>query len=287
VLGDDPDAAVSAIVSWLRLSRVFHAGGTNIGPPVSDIETAIPATLERFHPSVEALGRLEKALVEYEDGTELVRAALRERASTIEYHWLRYLGIAAPQVTPIDSSTVRPGLREVLLRPELRRQLNDRLRLFASIVSTAKTSHGLGVLAGLRELKADDVKTRFYFATPREILNVYENYAAQVFERIAIERSARLAIAVERFRLNHHAMPTSLAEVASEAAEPLPVDPLTGGPLTLIVRADSYVVYSVGGKGNDDGGQIDRPPRRPSSALGSTRRPAPDWGIRVRIRNGS
>jgi hypothetical protein len=286
-LGDDPDATVSAIVSWLRLSRVFQidAGAMNIDIPVGDIEATIPATLERLHPSLDALSRLERALGDYEDGTELIRTAMTERAWMIEYYWPRYFGVAAPQVTPTDSNTVGPGLREVLLRPELRRRMNERLQLFASIVSTAKTTGGLQMLARLRGLQASDVKSSFYTATPRQILNVYQSYAARVCERIAIERSARLAIAVDRFRLKHGAMPASWEQVASEAKEPVPFDPLTGSPLRLVVRADSYVVYSVGGDGRDDGGHVDRPPLRAPSSPGSPRHAAADWGVRVRIRD--
>jgi hypothetical protein len=286
-LGSDPDAAVSSVISWLRLSRVFQVepGVMIIGLRVVENEKTIPAILERSHPSPETLGRLEKALADYEDDTELVRAAMGERANLIEYYWPRYFGFAAPQVTPIDSENVKPGLREVFARPVLRRQMNERLRLFAGIVSTVRTKPGLRLLAGLRSLNADDVKSSFYFATPEQILKIYQSYALQVFEGIAIERSARLAIAIERFRRTHRAMPASLAQVASEEGAPLPADPMTGDALKLLIRPDSYVVYSVGENGKDDGGQVDRPARAASAAPGSPKRPAPDWGIRVRIRD--
>jgi hypothetical protein len=286
-LGNDPDAAASSVISWLRLSRVFQgeSGTMIIGLPVVEIENTIPAMLERLRPSPESLGRLDKALADYEDDTELARAAMSERASLIEYYWPRYFGFAAPQVKEIDSRKVEPGFPEVFARPVLRRQMNERLRLFAGIVSAARTKPGLRLLAGLRGLNAGDVRSRFYFATPAEILKVYQGYALQVFEGMAIERSARQAIAIERFRRTHHAMPASLAEVASDDGSPLPADPMTGDAFKLIVRPDSYVVYSIGGDGRDDGGQIDRPPLAASAAPGSAKRPAPDWGLRVRIQN--
>jgi hypothetical protein len=289
-LGNDPDAAASSVIAWLRLSRVFQRepGIGMIGGPVAEIETTIQAMLERLHPSPESLLRLDRALADYEDDTALVRMATDQRASFIQHYWPRYFGSAPPQVMPIGSNRDGPGLWEVFARPVLRRQMNERLRLFAGIVSAARTKPGLRLLAGLRGLNADDAESRFYFhyGTPAAIVKFIRMDAIRVLERTAIGRSARAAIAIERFRRSHRAMPASLAEVASEAGSLLPADPMTGDALKLVVRPDSYVVYSVGENGKDEGGKIDRPPLAKTAAPGMSKRPAPDWGIRVRIRNG-
>jgi hypothetical protein len=288
-LGNDPDAAASSIISWLRLSRVYQGevGAMFSGLRTVEIEKTIPALLERLHPSPESLARLDKALADYEDDTSPVRIAMTERAWLIQHYWPRYFGFAGPQAMPIGRNNEGPGFREVFARPVLRRETNERLRLFAGIVSAARMKPGLRLLAGLRGLNASDAKGRFYLGTSAEIVKIYQGYAVSLFEGIAIERSARAAIAIERFRLTHHAMPASLAEAAADAGSPLPVDPMTGDALKLVVRSDSYIVYSVGDDGKDDGGRIDRPPLPRTAAPGMSKRPAPDWGVRVRIRNES
>ncbi len=288
-LGNDPDAAVSSVISWLRLSRVYQGelGTMFTGLRTVEIEKTIPAMLERLRPSPESLGRLDKALADYEDDTRPARIAMAERAWFIQHYWPRYFGFAGPQAMPISPNNDGPGFREVFARPVLRRETNERLRLFAGIVSAARMRPGLRLLAGLRGLNAGDAKSRFYLGTPAEIVKIYQGYAVGLFEGIAIERSARAAIAIERFRQTHHAMPASLADVAADAGSVLPVDPMTGDALKLVGRPDSYIVYSVGDNGKDEGGQIDRPPLAKTAAPGTSKRPAPDWGVRVRIRNES
>ena len=69
---------------------------------------------------------------------------------------------------------------------------------------------------------------------------------------------ARIACALERFRLQNGALPDSLDALVPEFLSGLPPDPVTGGPLLYGRIEDGYVVYSVGTDEKDDAGAIDQ-----------------------------
>jgi hypothetical protein len=72
-------------------------------------------------------------------------------------------------------------------------------------------------------------------------------------------RSARVAIAIERFRVSHdHQLPQTLAELTPFGSSGVPIDPFDGQPLRYKRLAQGYVVYSVGEKSDGTGtGQDD------------------------------
>jgi hypothetical protein len=71
-------------------------------------------------------------------------------------------------------------------------------------------------------------------------------------------RSARIAIAIERFRVSHdHQLPQTLAELTPFGSSGAPVDPFDGQPLRYKKLASGYVVYSIGEKGDGVGSRQD------------------------------
>lgn len=94
------------------------------------------------------------------------------------------------------------------------------------------------------------------------------------------------AIAAERYRLQHHRYPESLAEIKSllangptaEAVDML--DPFDGRPLRYKVEKQRLVIYSVGDDKKDDGGDVDRD-EQPS---GNVPRAPLDIGIAIKRR---
>jgi hypothetical protein len=67
-------------------------------------------------------------------------------------------------------------------------------------------------------------------------------------------RTARVAIAVERFSLERGRPPRTLAELDPFGMRAMPDDPFNGRPLRYRKLANGYAVYSVGEDGKDDGG---------------------------------
>jgi hypothetical protein len=71
-------------------------------------------------------------------------------------------------------------------------------------------------------------------------------------------RSARIAIAIERFRVSHdHQLPQTLSELTPFGSSGVPIDPFDGQPLRYKKLGPGYVVYSIGEKGDGDGGHQD------------------------------
>ncbi len=69
-------------------------------------------------------------------------------------------------------------------------------------------------------------------------------------------RCAVAALAVERYRLAHHAWPDSLNDlVQAKLLTAVPVDPYDGKALRYRAMPDGVVVYSIGpdGRGNGEG----------------------------------
>jgi hypothetical protein len=71
-------------------------------------------------------------------------------------------------------------------------------------------------------------------------------------------RSARIAIAIERFRVSHnYQLPQTLAELTPFGNSGVPVDPFDGQPLRYKKLAPGYAVYSIGEKGDGAGTRQD------------------------------
>ena len=67
-------------------------------------------------------------------------------------------------------------------------------------------------------------------------------------------RTARVALAVERFRLANGKLPDKLDELSPMFLKKIPADPFDGKPLHYKKLDKGYVVYSIGEDGKDDGG---------------------------------
>ncbi len=68
---------------------------------------------------------------------------------------------------------------------------------------------------------------------------------------------ARVAIALERYRLVHGEYPESLDALAPQFIEQVPHDVIGGGPLHYRLTNDGqFVLYSVGWNERDDGGVV-------------------------------
>lgn len=65
---------------------------------------------------------------------------------------------------------------------------------------------------------------------------------------------ARVAVAVERYRLATGRLPQNLADLVPTYLETVPIDPFDGQPLRYKRRDPGYVVYSIGPDETDDNG---------------------------------
>jgi hypothetical protein len=78
---------------------------------------------------------------------------------------------------------------------------------------------------------------------------------------------ARIAIALERYRMAHGGYPDSLALLVPQLLPALPHDLVTGGPMVYRREGDAgYLLYAIGWNGNDNGGIVEMNAQTPTNA---------------------
>ncbi len=99
----------------------------------------------------------------------------------------------------------------------------------------------------------------------------------------AVLRTTLVALACERYRLEHKRWPKTLEVLVAEKLLPaLPVDPVDGQPLRYREEAEGIVVYSIGIDENDDQGAIVREPLGKAAwYVAPAIAPAEDIGFRL------
>jgi hypothetical protein len=106
----------------------------------------------------------------------------------------------------------------------------------------------------------------------RQLLPAIHNGALKAARWQAMGDSLWVACALERYRLAKGRLPNQLEELTPQYLPALPLDCLTGKPLSWRKESETvYRVYGWGWNGKDDGG---RPGRRLEDG---------DWGVEVRL----
>jgi len=82
------------------------------------------------------------------------------------------------------------------------------------------------------------------------------DFSRQYYRNRAHLQTARVALAVERYRLKLRRWPESLDQLVPEWLSEVSADPYTGKPLLYRHRDDGVVIYSVGPNHLDDGGKV-------------------------------
>jgi hypothetical protein len=78
---------------------------------------------------------------------------------------------------------------------------------------------------------------------------------------LALMRCGSVALAAERYRLEHRRWPDDLKPLVPQFLREVPVDPFDGMPLRFLRLNDGLEVYSIGPDMQDNGGKIFRSPR--------------------------
>ena len=80
---------------------------------------------------------------------------------------------------------------------------------------------------------------------------------------VAHLNTARVGLAVQRYRLASGKLPETLAELVPAYLDAVPKDPFDGKEMRYKKLETGFVVYSIGEDGSDDGGK-ERPRERSS-----------------------
>jgi hypothetical protein len=70
----------------------------------------------------------------------------------------------------------------------------------------------------------------------------------------ALDCCDQTALAMNRYRLDHGAFPSHLDDLVPAYLDSVPFDPFDGNPLRLTVKANQWIIYSIGPDGVDNGG---------------------------------
>lgn len=279
----DGDAAVDSVIRGLQIRRALREAR---GFSVRGHQVAAVLSLSR--PSPEALARLQAALAAEDHPERALEHLLWERARYVEGMWRRYYGFD-PDVPRRYSLPMR-SITETVMRPWFSHQAVEVLRLWAELVPLAKRPWPEQAKASAEALDRYRVEES---RRPRGGANPWINrsMALESFARAAdptsfvVDRSSRVAVAVERFTRDRGELPVALSDLVPTYLSEIPVDPFSGGPLLFRPAADAYTIYSVGSNQKDDDGDVamDLTPSAKRGPDGTIIRAA-DTGIRVLTR---
>lgn len=103
--------------------------------------------------------------------------------------------------------------------------------------------------------KVTDATTSEQHLVSRSLISPLAISPQKFAVNVALLRTTSAALAVERYRsANSGRLPGSLADLVPKQLSAIPEDPFTGEPLKYKKLAKGFVVYSVGGDRQDNGG---------------------------------
>jgi hypothetical protein len=235
--GDGAGAARS-LISAVQAGRWFQRNGRSFAPYAPWFTSAVDITFDRVAPGDADLERLARALADADDDDVLRQWFMGMRAGFLSQ------GAANPWFI---GGRVAPVF--VVDRPWRTHQVNRQLRWYAEVLKAvdAPWPDRIDAVGRVEYFNLDRPYTR------ERMLKSVEYMVTPV----AILRSLRAAVAIERYRRGHsEQLPVSLANVSPSYLPTAPIDPFTGQPLDFRVTPGGYTVYSAGVNRRDDGGDV-------------------------------
>jgi len=128
-------------------------------------------------------------------------------------------------------------------------------RLLGDAISASETDSFPEMLEGMRGVDhaIDELPTRYPIS--RHLFPAVRRISERYVHSIATLRTARAALAVERYRQAEGGLPGGLADLVPRFLAEVPEDPFDEQPLRYKVIDGGYMVYSIGPDQADDGGK--------------------------------
>jgi hypothetical protein len=276
--GDFESAAVD-------LRAMINAGRSVGDEPTLTVQTA------RVHVALEAVAALERLLArgqlpeatlaglqaQLEDAARqpFTLAALRGDRAAHE-KLFEHIRAGEADVTTLLDSKPSPPLRFFWSKRVLREnqaralEVNTRLVELAKMPSEPKRAELLRFIdAQDKEWRDGNILRRIYILPSFELLSSSLNTENWQRRHALGLHLAILALATERFRLDHGRWPGSAAELIPEKLKAIPGDPYAPGPLRWKRVEGGVIAYSVGPNGTDEGGAWTRgDPISPNADIG-------------------
>ena len=237
------DAAVDSVISGLQIRRALRDARW-----MAASGHQIPAVLSLTRPSPQALVRLQTALESEDKPERQLEDFLRERARYVELIWRRYYG--TDPNAPGHYTLQMRSVTETVMRPWFTHNAVSALRLWAQLVEVVRTPwpEKAGRSAGVLEANRPEQSGTGRSFNPLLNRGVAVGTFSQAVDatQLIIDRSSRVAVAIERFRRDRNALPTAVSDLVPQYLREIPSDPYSGRPLLFRPAESGYTVYSVG-----------------------------------------
>ncbi len=220
--------------------------------------------------SDDTLHKLQAILGKPEYAVDLKRAMMGERVFfTDTLDWMRRYGPGA--VTTGGPELIPSGWSYVPIIPELDEAKG--LSLWNGVI-TALGEPNPETLRRVRATAGQAANLPWHCVFSKILMPSVSRGVELWIGCEAETRALQVAIACERYRLQHGGFPDGLQALVPEYLDAIPLDPFDGKPLRYKQIDKGIVVYSIGEDETDDGGDVGRlQPRNPQSG----KRP-PDLG---------
>ncbi len=248
----NPDAAIDSVISELQIRRALRDARS-----MAFNGHQVPAVLSLTRPSPQALVRLQTALDAEDKPERQLEDFLRERARYVERIWRRYYG--TDPNAPRHYTLPMRSVIETMMRPWFTHNAVNVLRLWAQLVEVARMQWPEKGRRSADLLKGYEQEQR------RSRLDSYFNSRGAVFgafsqavdaTQLIVDRTSRVAVAVERFRRDRNVLPAALSDLVPHYLREIPGDPYSGRLLLFHAGKEAYTVYSVGPNQLDDQGDL-------------------------------
>ncbi len=243
----DGDAAVENIARQLALAHSLKKEPILISQLVrmacvAYSRSSVEYTLNRTTLTDEQLTGLQQRLSQVYQDDPMVMGLIGERCFTISY-------MDDPQ--QLGLPTIPGGLLRITGVADRNFQMS--LKLFAQYIDAMKLPARQRFIR-CREISAEvDDLSIFHWLT--EIVMPPIEKIAQIDLRVDAQVDcARVALAIERYRLAKGSLPKELADLAPRYIDKVPIDPFDGKPVRYKLTDPGYIVYSIGDDGTDEGG---------------------------------
>jgi hypothetical protein len=181
-------------------------------------------------------------------------------AGNMTYAQIRGLVATRPSI----GASARDEIEAVLTVGAPRVQRAALLRFMTRVIEAAKLPSDKQ-LPRLKELENDLWKESVLL---RMLVPGVFKVNSACLRSMAEFRSATAALAVERYRLEHHKWPDRLPDLVPNYLSKVPIDPFNGEPLQFRRFDKGVKIYSVGDDCVDNEGALDGPPVGPGADVG-------------------
>lgn len=253
VENDRLEAAVDELMVAIALAESLRDEPMIISQLVrGSIHGLIQGELERMLArralSTGQLGRIDEALHATEGGEPLTNTMIVERAIVHDL-FDRPVSVVADW---LDESEQRIVFRRVSGIADF-----DRLRYLGLMEEVVESTRAQGweALSRVAEVEQRAERMPIRYTVAREFTMAISGGLTGYLVNVARTRTARLALAIERYRLEHGGLPADLEALVPTYVSEVPLDPFDGDPMRYRRREVGYVVYSVGRGGVDQGGR--------------------------------